>query len=632
MPDATIENTDRVLGQLETIARNADPQNIFYRRLIESLVPILQAQSVLLATGIEGKPLILYSAGEPLNATLLEEGLSLAFPEPKEHELHSQTNSQRSNWMVTRFPKNNPSMPLALMARFDQQSSRQDLLVAKNLLDAFAEISELREVYVENARAVGLWKRASVRCQELASAQSHVQLHRGLVEALRESLDADRVSLFASNTQHSTMVACSGSASIDPNSALVQSLEKKVFELLSENQPKLSDEVSSESQAHRYSLFMPWETSGNPRAYSLFIEWSDPQAIIDRVQKASNLFPIFNQTWQSQNRWLFLPSEIRGKAHAKSASAKQSRSIPKSALILAGVAALAALAMIPCPFTIQAQAYLEPVDQRIVHASADSFIQDLLVREGQLVKPQEPLVQLRSPSLELQIEEVAGQQRALEEKKNGLRVAINQLSSNSTDLANQTRVSADLKIIEVQESQSRKKQEFLLEQKEELLVRSPIEGMVVGGDLQRELSDRPLQRGDALFRVADLQGPWQLILLVADRDGGYVQKAMEQGPIQIDWGLENSTQKGLRASLHSMTKDVDQRPAEGPCRIAKASIDNKQVDLPVIGAVAYARIPCGTRPLWYIWSRPMVEFLQKRFWFTSNLTPIPAATFIEPMP
>jgi hypothetical protein len=156
--------------------------------------------------------------------------------------------------------------------------------------------------------------------------------------------------------------------------------------------------------------------------------------------------------------------------------------------------------------------------------------------------------------------------------------------------------------------------------------------MVVGGDLQRELSDRPLQRGDALFRVADLQGPWQLILLVADRDGGYVQKAMEQGPIQIDWGLENSTQKGLRASLHSMTKDVDQRPAEGPCRIAKASIDNKQLDLPVIGAVAYARIPCGTRPLWYIWSRPMVEFLQKRFWFTSNLTPIPAATFIEPMP
>lgn len=139
MPDATIENTDRVLGQLETIARNADPQNIFYRRLIESLVPILQAQSVLLATCIEGKPLILDSAGEPLNGTLLAEGLALTFPEPKGHELHSQTNSQRSNWMVTRFPKNNPSMPLALMARFDQQSSRQDLLVAKNLLDAFAE-------------------------------------------------------------------------------------------------------------------------------------------------------------------------------------------------------------------------------------------------------------------------------------------------------------------------------------------------------------------------------------------------------------------------------------------------------------------------------------------------------------
>jgi hypothetical protein len=323
---------------------------------------------------------------------------------------------------------------------------------------------------------------------------------------------------------------------------------------------------------------------------------------------------------------------MRTKAQEKFASAKLARSIPKGALILCGIAAIACLAMIPYPFTIEAQAYIEPVDQRIIHASADSFIQNILVREGQLVKAQAPLLQLRSPSLELQIEEVAGQQRALEEKKNGLRVAVNQLSSNATDLANQTRLSADLKIVEVQELQSRKKQEFLLQQKEELLVRSPIEGMVVGGDLERELSDRPLQRGEALFRVADLQGPWQLMLLVADRDGGYVQKAMEQGPVEFDWGLENSTQKGLRASLESMTKDVDQRPGQGPCRIAKASIQKQQIDQPVIGAVAYARIPCGTRPLWYIWSRPLVEFLQKRFWLTSTPNPIPAPTSTSPMP
>ena len=632
MPDSTIENTDRVLGQLEAIARNADPQNLFYRRLIEALVPILQSECVLLATQIESKPLSLYFAGNRLEAPLLEEGLAIAFSEPIEHELQAQRVCQRSHWIITRFPKNNPSLPLALLACFDQQSSRHQIAVAKNLLEAFAEIAELREVYVENARSVGLWRKASLRCQELANASNHMQLNRGLVESLRESLDADRVSLFESNNEHARMIACSGSASIDPNSTLVQSLEKKVFELHSENQPKLSDDLATHTQTHRYSLFMPWENGGSCQSHSLFIEWSNPQAIIDRVQKASNLFPMLNQTWQNQNRWLYLPPQVRTKAQEKSNAAKHTRTLPKGALILCGIAATAALGLIPYPFTIEAQAYLEPVDQRIVHASADSFIQNILVREGQLVTAQEPLVELRSPSLELQIEEVAGQQRALEEKKNGLRVAVNQLSSNVTDLANQTRLSADLKIVEVQEMQSRKKQEFLLKQKQELLVRSPIEGIVVGGDLKRELSDRPLQRGEALFRIADLQGPWQLILLVADRDGSYVQKAMEQGPVEFDWGLENSTRKGMRASLESISRDVDQRPIQGPCRLANASIDHQQIDQPVIGAVAYARIPCGTKPLWYIWSRPLVEFLQKRFWLTSTPKPIPAPPSISPLP
>ncbi|MFM8398897.1 MAG: hypothetical protein ACKOAH_13790 [Pirellula sp.] len=161
MPDSTIESTDRVLGQLEAIARNADPQNLFYRRLIEALAPILQSECVLLATQIEGKPLSLYFAGNTLEAPLLEEGLTIAFSEPIEHELQAQRVCQRSPWIITRFPKNNPSLPLALVARFDQQSSRHQIAVAKNLLEAFAEIAELREVYVENARSVGLWRKAS---------------------------------------------------------------------------------------------------------------------------------------------------------------------------------------------------------------------------------------------------------------------------------------------------------------------------------------------------------------------------------------------------------------------------------------------------------------------------------------
>ena len=628
MSDSNLETTDWVLGQLEAIARNADPQNQFYPRLTQSLLPLLNADCVLLAIELDSKPLVLFSSGNSPDPESRQAALQLAFaqqhssgsldPNPLDPKSPPTHRALSTPWIFVRFPKNNPSKPLAILARFANLPGHEQLAGAKILLDALAEIAELREVYVENHRAVGLWKQAILRSEDLTNAQSHPQLNRGLVEALRELLQADRVSLFQKDHQAASMIACSGVASIDSNSTTVQELEKSVLGLFQNNEPKLWNAADDQPQAPRYRLLLPWPSNSDSLTHGLLVEWSDPQATIDRVQRASNLLPMINQAWQYQYRWLCLPTGARAQAIGKSASQAPAGRFPKRLAGLALLASLVALAMIPYPFYIQTQAYLEPTTQQFIHATADSFIEELLVGEGQSVQSQQPLVRLRAPNLELQIEEITGQTLALVEKKNGLRVAVNQLSANSSDLANQTRLSAELRLIEIQEKHAQEKLAFLEKQREELLLQSPIKGMVVGGDLSRELSDRPLRRGDALFRVADLQGPWHLKLLVADRDGRYVQQALLNGPIDIDWGLENSTGRGLKAKLISMRPEVDQRPNQGPCRSATASIDESQLKQPAIGAVAYARIPCGKQPLWFIWSRPLVEFLQKRFWFNSS--------------
>jgi hypothetical protein len=628
MSDSNLETTDWVLGQLEAIARNADPQNQFYPRLTQSLLPLLNSDCVLLAIELESKPLVLFSSGNSPDPVSLQAALQLAFaqqpssgsldPNPIDPTSLPPHRALSDPWISVRFPKNNPSKPLAILARFANLPGHEQLAGAKNLLDALTEIAELREVYVENHRAVGLWKQAIVRSEDLTNAQSHPQLNRGVVEALRELLQADRVSLFQKDHQAASMIACSGAPSIDSNSTTVQELEKSVLGLFLNNEPKLWNAADHQPQAPRYRLLLPWPSNSDSLTHGLLVEWSDPQATIDRVQRASNLLPMINQAWQNQHRWLCLPPQARAQAIGKSASQVAAGRFPKRLAGLALLASLVGLAMIPYPFYIQSQAYLEPTTQQFIHATADSFIEELLVGEGQSVQSHQPLVRLRAPNLELQIEELTGQILALVEKKNGLRVAVNQLSANSSDLANQTRLSAELRLIELQEKHAQEKLAFLEKQRQELLLQSPIKGTVVGGDLSRELSDRPLRRGDALFRVADLQGPWHLKLLVADRDGRYVQQALLNGPIDIDWGLENSTGRGLKAKLVSMRPEVDQRPNQGPCRSATASIEESQLEQPAIGAVAYARIPCGKQPLWFIWSRPLVEFLQKRFWFNSS--------------
>lgn len=628
MSDSNLETTDWLLGQLEAIARNADPQNQFYPRLTQSLLPLLNADCVLLVIELEAKPLVLFASGNSPDPESLQGALQFAFArptssvpldpnrvDPRSPPTHRVQSAQ---WISVRFPKNNPSQPLAILARLANLPSHEQLAYAKNLLDALAEIAELREVYVENHRAVGLWKQAILRSEDLTNAQSHPQLNRGVVEALRELLQADRVSLFRNDHQAASMIACSGASSIDSNSTTVQELETSVLSLFQNNEPKLWNAADHPPQAARYRLLLPWPSNSDALAHGLLVEWSDPQATIDRVQRASNLLPMINQAWQHQHRWLSLPPRARAQAIGKSVLQAPSGRFTKRLAGLALLASLVGLAMIPYPFYIQTQAYLEPTTQQFIHATADSFIEELLVAEGQSVQSHQPLVRLRAPNLELQIEELTGQILALVEKKNGLRVAVNQLSANSSDLATQTRLSAELRLIELQEKHAQEKLSFLEKQRQELLLLSPIQGIVVGGDLSRELSDRPLQRGDALFRVADLQGPWHLKLLVADRDGRYVQQSLLNGPIDIDWGLENATGRGLKAKLISMRPEVDQRPNQGPCRNATASIEESQLEQPAIGAVAYARIPCGKQPLWFIWSRPLVEFLQKRFWFTAS--------------
>ena len=622
MSDPATDSTDWVLGQLETIARNGDPENLFYKRLLQSLIPILKCQGVLLAVEVDSQPLVVHQDGVALDPQAIEKGLSIAFSKTTRSSVGRDTAIGSDQWIATRFPRSNPGQPMAILARFENPLTPSHRLSVKNLLAAFVEICEVRELTVENARSVGLWKSCQARCQDLSNAQSPTQLHRGVVEGLRETLQADRVSLYVKTQQSSSMIACSGVASIDPDSTLVKELQGAVGGLLGEHQPKLWNSGKALPQAAAYRLFLPWPSVLPAEDYGVLFEWSDANELVERIQRASTFVPMLNHAWQHQNRWLHIPAKVQDRALRNAASKSRSRFFTKRILALACLGVLFCMAMIPYPFYIYSPAFLEPTQQRFIHATADSFIEELFVEEGQVVGVDQSLVQLRSPSLELLFEEALGQSRALEEKRNGLRVAVNQVSSNSTDLSNQTRLSADLRLTEIQEAQAREKVDFFKQQQRELLVKSPIQGVVVGGDLKRELKDRPLQRGDVLFRIADMDGPWRLRLLIADRDGAYVQKALEHGPLHFEWGMENSTRRGLRATLISISREVDQHPTLGPCRSAIADVSLSQLEQPVIGALAYGRIACGRQPLWFIWSRPMVEFLQKRFWLPSPFKPV----------
>jgi hypothetical protein len=616
--------TDSILDELEGIARKGDPDYRFYPYLLDAIEALIGPSGIAITT-TQSPSMVLMKRGAVSDSDIAE--------------LNSQSNQRATQWLSYEIPRNNPSLVLAV--RTTNEDSQQHSTRILNLLNAFVELAEMRELVVESSRRSGLVRSVLPRTAEISSSTSLAGADRIFVETLRESMQADRVALF----DQGRMISCSGTSQIDPASQVVQNLEQIISSLSSSSHPQWveRDTQSLASENQGVALYVPLGTNAqgsqndshgdaqrDPKQdhrdlpqYRLLIEWGSKVGVVDRVQGLAMVMPVIQQAWMQQRRWLSVPEKTRGRAMSRAGSDSNvkanRRSIFSRSLIASAVGALAiGLAFIPYPLEISVEGVLEPVEQRFVHSPTDSLIDSLFVNDGDAVKLSQPLLQLVSPSLNIQIEEVLGQIRALEEKRDGLRIAVNQLSSNTSDVANQIRLSSELKLIEAQRSQADDKLRFLEKERTDLLIRSPLDGVVIASDIERELRNRPLRRGETLFRVAATDGPWQLRLSIPDRESGYVEQKLQDGPIAIRWGLESSAGHRQSATIDSVRSEVLAHPTRGAHRSAIASLASERMDHPVLNATTYAQIPCGNQPLWYVWSRPLVEYLQKRFWLPTR--------------
>lgn len=621
----SLEKTDAILDELENVARRGDPEHQFYSKLLDATEALLDPTTALIAT-VESPPWILMQRGAPV----LERSLASELSKIEEAIAPVSTDaaanprplsSNDGQWFVTRFPSNRPTLLLAIQSRNSATASPSNR--TRNLLNALGEIAEVREMAVSVSRTDGVVRTTLRRASEVSEATGMATVDRVFVEGMREAVHADRVSLY----ERSRMIACSGTTRVDPRSETVINLEKRIESVALKSQPQWL-QVNSESpdnSGQGLSLYLPCEVSQSNGAsshagvplFGILVEWENKVGIVDRAQGVAIALPILQQAWQQQRRWLQVPPGAQAKAI--SSASGPTRGGLKSSILVTGIllASILGISLLPYPFAIQAEGVLEPAKQRYIHAPLDSLIDTIFVGDGETVSIDQPLIQLRSPNLDLQIEEVLGQIRALEEKRDGLRIAVNQLTNSSSDVPSQIRISSELKLIDAQQFQAAEKLRFLEEERSELLLRSPLQGVVIANDLERELRNRPLQRGDTLFRIAATDGPWQVQLAIPDRDSGIVEQALRKGPISIQWGLESGTSIQQAATLNSIRSDVTWHPNRGSHRNAIATIPEGSIAQPALNAVTFARIPCGTRPVWYVWSRPLIEFLQKRFWLPS---------------
>ena len=500
------------------------------------------------------------------------------------------------------------------------------------LLAAFAEVLALRQLAELEDFLDNRWEKLQQLCTTLLEGSRSQDGPSLLVNHLVPIFGAARVSYFGATTLGSLRLEkVSGTTTFVRNAQVVRTLTQLAQSAFKDHKPQLRQQRVT-AQASDVPLINEDGTFGNSLSLPLMrdsqakrcdsvivIEWPDYEHLIAATASVVHMLPTLSLAWQQHRRWQRVPGALR-------MLGSRSWSFPLwgSRLLVACIAALIlavvyGLLAAPYPLTIEAVGTIEPKLHRTVFTPLDGYVNELLVEDGQAVEAGQPLARIQSPDLELRNEQLVGELRTIQEKRNALQIASNQLNPSANDsLANQNRIAAEIKQLETQAENLNAQLALVREESTKNLIRSPIRGVIVAKDMQQQLASRPLRRGDALFRVVDMEGPWHLNVRVADRDSGYVlngTKDTAQSTETLRFVLDSLPGEQFDARVEWISRTVENRNGEGCFIEMHAAVDRNVVSKSYMGASARAYFRCGDQPTWFVWCRPLVESIQRRLWF-----------------
>ncbi|MEZ6077503.1 MAG: hypothetical protein R3C56_18090 [Pirellulaceae bacterium] len=193
----------------------------------------------------------------------------------------------------------------------------------------------------------------------------------------------------------------------------------------------------------------------------LVIEYESHAKLIHSAALLPHVLPTIAVAWEQQSRWLRIPKLARMFALGPASALRASLRLLKWPVLIGLLGLAVWAARQPYPLVIEAEGAYEPATSRAIYAADDGFVEELLVEDGESVQARQPLVQLRSPTLELRIEQVTGELRGVAEESSGIHIAINQLDPDSPDLLNnQSRLAG--KIAELKTKQTSLEQQIEL--------------------------------------------------------------------------------------------------------------------------------------------------------------------------
>ncbi len=501
------------------------------------------------------------------------------------------------------------------------------LRTACDLAEQFHQARTLRELKASHDELAALVQFSALLHQRLDLPGAAATI----ASESRRLLQCDRVSVLARRGRRLRVAAVSGVESFDRRSGVVRGLEAVGQAAITSAEPlcfpddadDLPDELTERLQAlldesHARGMLLLPLTSGPAEATQpaglLAIEQFGQEIDAKLRERAAAVAAASGPALAQAIHYEAIP--LRGLLTWLAAVlglAPGSRWSPALAAASLVAVVAVALVLIPAELTVEARGTLMPVRRQHVFAPSDAVVVELAHQVGDEVRQGDLLARLHSPELDIAHSELVGEQRTVQEDLLAAETELLRGESDNSSPAGRTQLTGRV--------QQRKEElrgldaqlRIVRQQLAELEVTSPLAGAVITWEAKRRLAGRPVQRGDSLLTVADMSGPWELLLAVPDGRAGPVLAAQRRGgELEVSFQLGTDPGAVRRATVRSVSPAAELSAEDAPSVQVIAELPESEPLSLRPGATAVARVHCGRSSLGYVWLHELWEAVRLR--------------------
>jgi biotin carboxyl carrier protein len=301
----------------------------------------------------------------------------------------------------------------------------------------------------------------------------------------------------------------------------------------------------------------------------------------------------------------------------------QGRRGQKAVLVLAVVLALVGtLALVPAPLRLEARGQLVPRERQVIYAELNGKVVEVKAQHGEQVHKGQELLFLRDLDTQLKIEQLGIKVSFAEQR---LAVLNDQLSKAGGGDDRSALIKERIN----QEYELRKaaaERDILLQgatNPRKAPVLAPLAGKLVTFDAHEQLVGKTVKPGDPLVRVARVQGPWEVELLIPEGHLAPIREGLQRsadGRLEVQLLLASQPLRSYKGVLRwgglGGETTLKDNAAVLPARVEinDPELAAQLSGMPV-GLEVRARIHCGSRSLGYVWCSDLIEFVYEHLLF-----------------